>query len=218
MKRQGFTGRSGQEKAKADQASPELTNQILRFLQIDLEQVYQEHRSYTNRIQSTLAIVLTIASAPLLVGAALLSSEVVSTDELQSISAAPFVLGLVLIVAGVGNTVPFIFIVDSQVNALYCVRAINHFRGVYVQLMRAGIPGMEHYQPALPVDWHSPRAFKPTGTAGILVVALTLINALYVSSGIIIVSNVAQAMFFPLLLVLWGAEYAVYVLKTRASP
>lgn len=207
----------GKKKNNADQASTDVTSQALALLQVDLEQVYQEHRSYTNRIHSMVAVALTIASAPMVVGAALLSSNVVSRPELESLSAAPAVLGLVSILAGAANTVPLTFIVDSQINALYCVRAINRFRGVYVDLMRLAVPGMEQYKPFLPVGSHGIRSFKATGTTGVLAAALSLINGLYVASGVVIMTRLAQAWFFPLLIVCSGAGYGVYALKTLAS-
>jgi hypothetical protein len=95
----------------------------------------------------------------------------------------PFIFGLTAAFGGMG-VLPYLRLIEATARHLRSARAMNNFRLLYVRELREHFAA-KGWTPNLPVDPRYPDEFAPTSGPGVTMIVLAVIDATYISIGLL---------------------------------
>jgi hypothetical protein len=127
---------------------------------------------------------MSLLAAPFVAVVALASAKVLDAAALTAWHRIPpYVFALTAIFGAMG-VLPYLRLIEATSRHLRTARAVNNFRLLYVEELR------DHFRevgwaPNLPVDPNYPEAFAPTSGAGLTAIGLAIVDAAYISVGLL---------------------------------
>jgi hypothetical protein len=197
---------------------------VLTILVADFQGEYQVHIAAASERLATLRFALSLLSAPFAAAVALVGAKVMRPSALTSWAHIPSYLFALLLAFGLLAILPYLRMIEASISHVRTARAINNFRLLYARELGEACEGIS-WCPNLPVDPRYPEAFAPLSWPGINAIVLAVLEAGYITVGIVGLSRARPA---PLLiafgviavaLVLFGLYYVrTNVSRRRPQP
>jgi hypothetical protein len=180
------------------------------LLAIDFQGVYQVHVAAANERLSMMRFALSLLSAPFAATVALVSAKVVAPQALTSWPRVPVVLFGLLAAFGGLAVLPYLRVIEASITHARTARALNNFRLLYSVRLRDDFVAAG-WSPNLPVDPGYPALFAPLSWPGITALVLALLDASYITVGLI---GLARARPTPVLIAVLVAAVAALLFAT----
>jgi hypothetical protein len=132
----------------------------------------------------TLRLAMSLLSAPFAAVIALTGAKVIDARALTSWSQIPPYVFAIVTAFGVLSLLPYLRLIEATARHMRAVRAMNNFRLLYVRELRAHFDEIG-WTPNLPIDPRFPDIFAPLSGPGITVVGLAVVDATYISVGLL---------------------------------
>lgn len=161
---------------------------------------------------------MSLLAAPFGAVIALASAKVLDPATLTVWRRIPgYVFGLI-IAFGVMGVLPYIRLIEATSRHLRTARAMNNFRLLYVSELRGHFRRIG-WTPNLPMDPRYPDTFSPLSGPGITVIGLAIVDAVYISVGLLGLSGARPT---PVVVTAWTALTAtalllVYYIRSNVS-
>jgi hypothetical protein len=191
---------------------------LFTLLMTDFQGEYQVYIAAANERLVMLRFALSLLAAPFAATIALVSAKVVAASSLSSWTGIPAYLFGLLTVFGLLAILPYLRMIEASITHVRTARAMNNFRLLYAQELRAEFTA-RGWSPNLPVDPRYPDSFAPLSWPGINAIVLALLEAVYITVGMVGLADVRPA---PLLIafgtvVLTLLLFSVYYIRTNVS-
>jgi hypothetical protein len=204
----------------ADAASAGLLRpaDFFTLLMTDFQGEYQVYIAAANERLVMLRFALSLLAAPFAATIALVSAKVVAPSSLASWTHVPGYLFGLLTVFGLLAVLPYLRMIEASITHVRTARAMNNFRLLYARELRAEFTA-RGWSPNLPVDPSYPDSFAPLSWPGINAIVLALLEAAYITVGMVGLASVRPA---PLLIgfgiaVVALLLFSVYYIRTNVS-
>jgi hypothetical protein len=197
---------------------------LFTLLMSDFQGEYQVYIAAAGERLMMLRFALSLLAAPFAATIALVSAKVVPAGSLASWANVPGYLFGLLAAFGVLAILPYLRMIEASITHVRTARAMNNFRLLYARELHAELVA-RGWSPNLPVDPSYPESFAPLSWPGINAIVLALLEAAYITVGVVGLARVRPA---PLLiafgitavtLLLFGAYYVrTNVSRRRREP
>ncbi len=206
----GISGVRGGPDDRADQA--------FSLLNADFQGVYQVHVAAAGERLTMLRFALSLLAAPFAATVALVSARVVAAASLTSWPRVPVYLFGLLAAFGMLAVLPYLRMIEASITHARTARALNNFRLLYTLMLRERF-AVAGWSPNLPVDPTFPEMFAPLSWPGIAAIVLALLDAGYVTVGLMGLARVRPS---PVLAVAMAVAVAAlllvfYYVRTNVS-
>jgi hypothetical protein len=158
--------------------------QFVQLLATDFGGIYQVYLAASEERLKMLRLAMSLLAAPFGAVVALASARVLDPAALTSWHRIPpYVFALTAIFGAMG-VLPYLRLIEATSRHLRTARAMNNFRLLYVEELR------DHFlevgwAPNLPIDPAYPEAFAPTSGPGVTAIGLAIVDAAYISIGLL---------------------------------
>ncbi|MFL6054342.1 MAG: hypothetical protein ACJ72W_15690 [Actinoallomurus sp.] len=177
---------------------------FIQLLATDFGGVYQVYLAASDERLKMLRFAMSLLAAPFAAVVALASAKVLDPAALTSWHRIPpYVFALTAIFGAMG-ILPYLRLIEATSRHLRTARAVNNFRLLYVEELRDHFGGIG-WAPNLPVDPAYPEAFGPTSSSGLTAMGLAVVDAAYISVGLLGLSGTRP---IPIIVTLWIAVTA----------
>jgi hypothetical protein len=188
------------------------------LLMTDFQGEYQVYIAAANERLVMLRFALSLLAAPFAATIALVSAKVVAASSLASWLHTPAYLFGLLTVFGLLAILPYLRMIEASITHVRTARAMNNFRLLYARELRSEFMA-RGWSPNLPVDPSYPESFAPLSWPGINSIVLALLEAAYITVGMVGLAKVGPA---PLLIgfgtvVITLLLFSVYYIRTNVS-
>jgi len=188
------------------------------LLMTDFQGEYQVYIAAVNERLVMLRFALSLLAAPFAATIALVSAKVVPASSMASWAHIPVYLFGLLAAFGLLAILPYLRMIEASTTHVRTARAINNFRLLYARELRAEFAA-RGWSPNLPVDPSYPEPFAPLSWPGINAIVLALLEAVYITVGMVGLAKVQPA---PLLIAFGTVAitlllFSVYYIRTNVS-
>ncbi|MGH3157062.1 MAG: hypothetical protein ACRDNF_10855 [Streptosporangiaceae bacterium] len=188
------------------------------LLMSDFQGEYQVYIAAASERIVLMRFALSLLAAPFAATIALVSAKVVPAAAMASWARIPGYLFALLAAFGVLAIVPYLRMIEASITHVRTARAMNNFRLFYARELQAEFAA-RGWSPNLPVDPSYPESFAPLSWPGINAIVLALIEAVYITVGMVGLASVRPA---PLLIAFGIAAvtmllFGVYYIRTNVS-
>ncbi|MCL4873545.1 hypothetical protein KJ039_05645 [bacterium] len=183
--------------------SESVHSKVLDCIITDLGQIYIQLRQAESAAHNMLKISLTILVFPLIATAAIMTTEQIHNQIFNnsfSLFNLPEVLAGLVLVTGFLNFLPLYYMIEYHQTEIYCKRAINNLRGLYIECLKKEpfkdmIKEWKHDEAALKTDSKFPRIVRVFGSLTMTVVLFSAFNALYVAWALVSLGGGGKPIF-----------------------
>lgn len=199
-------------------AAGSVAEHAFALLGIDFQGVYQVHVAAANERLSMLRFSLSLLVAPFAATVALVSARVVAPHSLTSWTGVPLYLFGLLAAFGGLAVLPYLRVIEASITHARTARALNNFRLLYTLQLREEFTAAG-WSPNLPVDPGFPDLFAPLSWPGITAVVLAVIDAAYVTVGLVGLARVrpAPVLITAIVTIVAALLFAVYYIRANVS-
>lgn len=192
--------------------------EYIQLLATDFGGIYQVYIAASDERLKMLRLAMSLLAAPFGALVALSSARVYDASLLSHWSQIPgYVFGLITIFGALA-VLPYMRLIEATSRHLRTARAMNNFRLLYVQELREHFAELG-WRPNLPIDPKYPDTFAPMTGPGLTVIGLAVVDAAYISVGLLGLSGADPT---PVVVVGWTALsalvlYLIYYVRSNVS-
>jgi hypothetical protein len=202
-------------KTAADDIDPK---DYVQLLATDFGGIYQVYIAASDERLNMLRLAMSLLAAPFGAVIALASAKVLMPADLTSWSHIPPYVFAIVMAFGVMGVLPYIRLIEATSRHIRTARAMNNFRLLYVQELRGHFEELG-WTPNLPIDPAYPDTFAPLSGPGITVIGLAVVDAAYISVGMLGLSRAAPT---PVVVTSWiiltsVALFFMYYIRCNVS-
>jgi len=204
---------------EAGDAAPTMwTDGLFSLLATDFQGVYQVNIAAAAERLSMLRFALSLLAAPFAATVALVSAKVVSARSLTSWLHVPVYLFALMTVFGVLAVLPYLRMIEASIAHARTARAVNNFRLLYAQQLREKFAALG-WAPNLPVDPCYPDSFAPLSWPWINAIALAVLDAAYLTVGLVGLARVqpSPVLIAGVVVIVALLLFALYYIRSNVS-
>jgi hypothetical protein len=177
---------------------------FIQLVATDFAGIYQVYLAASDERLKMLRFAMSLLAAPFAAVIALASAKVLDPTALTSWHRIPAYVFALTAIFGAMGVLPYLRLIEATSRHLRTARAMNNFRLLYVEELR------DHFRdvgwtPNLPIDPAYPEAFAPTSGPGLTAVGLAIVDATYISIGLLGLSGARPT---PIVVTVWIAVTA----------
>ncbi|MCO5970928.1 MULTISPECIES: hypothetical protein [Actinoallomurus] len=166
---------------------------FIPLLATDFGGIYQVYLAASDERLKMLRLAMSLLAAPFAAVVALTSAKVLDPAALTSWHRIPAYVFALTAIFGAMGVLPYLRLIEATSRHLRTARAVNNFRLLYVEELRDHFSQVG-WAPNLPVDPAYPEAFAPTSSSGLTAIGLAIVDAAYISIGLLGLSGARPTM------------------------
>lgn len=193
-----------------------IRQEFFEMLKTDFDNIYSVNLKAIDERLTLLKLNITFFSAPFFVLTALVSADIITSDQLLSLSTIPKYIFAFVLICGIANLIPLIRFIEVTGTHMRTTRIINNFRRLYCSQLKDFFKKAK-WEPNLPIDPKYPPTFEVFSWSGLNIFLIALLNSLYITIGIFGMdkySPISVGGIFVFIVVSF-LQYIIYYIKGR---
>ena len=149
----------------------------------DLDGLYQKHTQMWDMYYSTLKVYGAVICLPLVIAGTLVTAGKLDLAAISSIENIPLVIIYAFIITGIIGIVLLLALIRNRLDIILYARAINNIRHLYTIILKQNT-SLKDWKQFMPVSAKVPEAYELWRPMGNIVLAISIINSMYISIGL----------------------------------
>jgi hypothetical protein len=196
--------------------NPDNSDLACELLITDFNKLYDVNLKATEERMFVMRLAISFISAPFIILTALLSTKVISPENLLKPDKLPPFIFAFIFICGSANIISLIRFIEVTGTHMRTARAINNFRRLYSIMLKDFFEDIK-WSPNLPTDPKFPPTFSLVSWAGIIIALFVVVNSIYMTIGIFgyIENNPLSFYGITFFLITAFMQYSLYPLKGK---